>query len=436
VREKKVTQQATIHDKSVLLEERVAIGKAPPGGRVDRKSKLIRGVKILGFHSRNPGAVLGKDFADMAGYDYDPAAIKEALPLYEGALVNLDHLESKRDGNGMRVPEGSRHVKQRFGKLQNVRVESDGAYADIRYLDNHPLTPMVLEAAEEMPDVFTMSHHAHGEVERCNDHGGNDKRGKVTKINQVHSVDLIAERPGTTTSLFESSPMDDDSAMTSEAAAQSNPLPDETAGNSGRPSRGCDSRASFCQEVMAACKNADLDLAGTVFQVLGAILKATKSAPQDARVAPGRDADTYVAEDDDGAEAEESADDDSDQAMQESLGRTPSVARLRKRVRLLESREKACILLSQRGLTLTPELITAVAAQEDDHAQQALIESLAASPPEKATSALPSRPALKPFVSRPRSAAPLPLSAGKAARLGPSDATQELLFSLGRARLK
>ena len=46
-----------------------------------------------------------------------------------------------------------------------------------RYLDNHPLTPMVLEAAEEMPDVFTMSHHAHGEVDK-----GSDSRGKITKI--------------------------------------------------------------------------------------------------------------------------------------------------------------------------------------------------------------------------------------------------------------
>jgi hypothetical protein len=409
--------------RDIALEERVAIGKAPAGGRVDRKSKLIRGVKILGFHSRNPGAVLGKDFADMAGYDYDPAAIKEALPLYEGAPVNLDHLESKRDGNGMRVPEGSRHVKQRFGKLQNVRVESDGAYADIRYLDNHPLTPMVLEAAEEMPDVFTMSHHAHGEVDK-----GSDNRGKVTKINQVHSVDLIAERPGTTTSLFESSPMDDDGAMTSEAAAQCNASTDVTAGNSGRRSQVSDSRGSFCQEVMAACKSEDLDLPGTVFQVLGAILKVAKSAPRGPNEGPGCD--------DDGSEAEESADDDSDQAMQESLGQTARVAGLRKRIRLLEARETACILLSQRGLALTPELITAVAAQEDEPAQQTLIESLTATPPGIATGALVTRPALKPFVSRPRSAAPLPLSATKAARLGPSDAMQDLLLSLGRARLK
>jgi len=410
--------------KSVLLEERVAIGKAPPGGRVDRKAKLIRGVKILGFHSRNPGSVLGKDFADMAGYDYDPSAIKQALPLYEGAPVNLDHLESKRDRNGMRVPDGSRHVKERFGKLLNVRVESDGAYADIRYLDNHPLTPMVLEAAEEMPDVFTMSHHAHGEVDK-----GDDGRGKVTKINQVHSVDLIAERPGTTTSLFESSPMDDDSATTNKGSAGESSAATNSDG---------DSRDSFCRDVMAACQDDDLDLAGTVFQVLQAIVKAangSQTSQSNSSDDAGAD-DASVTEDDD-AEAEESADDDSgDSSMQESLWRSPRIAGLRKRIRLLESRERACILLSERGLTLTPELITAVAAQKDHQSQQALIESLAATHPELSSSAHFGRRAQRPQFSRPRSAAPFPLSSNKSGRLGPADAMHDLLLSLGRARLK
>jgi hypothetical protein len=429
--------------KSVLLEERVAIGKAPAGGRVDRKSKLIRGVKILGFHSRNPGSVLGKDFADLAGYDYDPSAIKQALPLYEGAPVNLDHLESKRDGNGMRVPDGSRHVKQRFGKLQNVRVESDGAYADIRYLDNHPLTPMVLEAAEEMPDVFTMSHHAHGEVDRCNGNGGDDSRGKVTKINQVHSVDLIAERPGTTTSLFESSPMDDSDAETNDPTGdtQSDGSTDNSPGHSPNRSRKTSSRDSFCQDISAACNNTDLDLAGTVLQVLQAILKvATASAPAAKKNAKNttsgsEDDDTSVTEDDDGAEAEESAASGSDKSVQESW-RMHGVAGLRKRIRLLESRERACILLSERGLTLTPEMITAVASQRDHRAQQALIESLAAGPPGTTTGTLTSRSARKPFVSLPRSAAPLPVSSGRSNHLGARDATQELLPSLGRARLQ
>ncbi len=402
--------------KSVLLEERVAIGKAPPGGRVDRKAKLIRGVKILGFHSRNPGSVLGEDFADMAGYDYDPSAIKQALPLYEGAPVNLDHLESKRDRSGMRVPDGSRHVKERFGRLQNVRVESDGAYADIRYLDNHPLTPMVLEAAEELPDVFTMSHHAHGEVDK-----GDDGRGKVTKINQVHSVDLIAERPGTTTSLFESSPMDDDSATTNTGSAATR--------RSARDGDG-EPRDSFCHDVMAACQNEDLDLAGTVFQVLQAIVKSANCSANDNTDDATDDSETDDASvtEDDVAETEESADDDGgDSPMQESLRRSPRTAALRKRIRLLESRERACILLSERGLTLTPELITAVAAQGNHQAQQALIESLATSP---------ERPAQKPVISRPRSASPFSLSSARSGRLGQADATQDLLLSLGRARLK
>jgi hypothetical protein len=120
--------------------------------------------------------------------------------------------------------------------------------------------------------------------------------------------------------------------------------------------------------------------------------------------------------------------------MQESW-RSHGVASLRKRIRLLESRERACLLLSERGLTLTPELITAVAAQRDEHAQQALIESLAAGPPGRAMGALAYRSAPKPFVSLPRSAAPLPVSS-KRAKSGPSDATQDLLLSLGRARLK
>ncbi len=386
----------TIHTnvtRSVLLEERVAIGKAPPGGRVDRKAKLIRGVKILGFHSRNPGSVLGKDFADMAGSDYDPSAIKQALPLYEGAPVNLDHLESKRDRNGMRVPEGSRHVKERFGKLQNVRVESDGAYADIRYLDNHPLTPMVLEAAEEMPDVFTMSHHAQGEVDK-----GNDARGKVTQINQVHSVDLIAERPGTTTSLFESSPMEND-ATTNKGSAGKPPA--STDGDS------CD---AFCQDLMNACKS-NLDLAGTVFQVLR---RSSKSRIAHRRNDPDSvedrsEGDDAAVTEDEEAEAEVSADDDGgDSSMQESLRRSPRIAGLRKRIRLLEWRERACLLLAERGLTLTREMITAVAAQSDYQSQEALIESLAAAQPGLSLSATLGRRAQKPLMSQPRVRLPFP----------------------------
>ncbi len=145
--------------------------------------------------------------------------------------------------------------------------------------------------------------------------------------------------------------------------------------------------------------------------------------------------DAAVTEDEE-AEAEESADDDSgDSSMQESLRQSPRIAGLRKRIRLLESRERACLLLAKRGLTLTRETITAVAAQRDHQSQEALIESLASAQPELSSSGPFRRRAHKPLMSRPRSASPLLLSSTKSGRLGPADATHELLLSLGRARL-
>ncbi len=57
--------------------------------------------------------------------------------------------------------------------------------------------------------------------------------------------------------------MDDDSATTNKGSAGKPPAADSDG----------DSRDAFCQDVMNACKKGDLDLAGTVFQVLRAIVK-------------------------------------------------------------------------------------------------------------------------------------------------------------------
>jgi hypothetical protein len=397
----------------VLLEEQTDIGAAPKEGRVDRRRKLIKGVKILGFESRNPGSVLGKDFADMAGYDYEPSAIEGAKDKYEGAHVNLDHLESKRDGNGMRVPKESRTVKQRFGKLQNVRVGSDGAYADIRYLDNHPLTPMVLEAAEEMPDVFTMSHHAHGEVEK-----GNNGRGKVTKINQVHSVDLIAERPGTTTSLFESGPMDEtDSANTPPEGGTMA----EAAGDGTSSDAACD---VLCQKMLEIFKDDSMDDGAKVAK-FKALLKA-HAVMKDALADVDSESDST---DDDAAEGDVAATEsaacaaaEKGKPMEESLKLVREKDELSRKVRLLESREKAVIAITAKGLKPTPALITAVAALPDEAARKELFESMATKP----------APA-KPPISKPRSAAPLQESA-TAAVADRADSMKSLAASLKQRR--
>ena len=147
---------------------------------VDREKGIIKGVKIIGFNSQN-------------GRKYTPEALKEAVPMYEGIKVNIDHPE-----NG---PTQQRSSHDRFGKFINVRFqENEGVFGDLLYLKNHPLAESVCEAAEreELNDVFGMSHNAQGE-------GMVDKKNVfvVSKITEVRHVDLVAD-PATTKSLTES----------------------------------------------------------------------------------------------------------------------------------------------------------------------------------------------------------------------------------------
>ena len=149
--------------------------------QVDKQSCIIRNVKLLGFVSKN-------------GREYTPEAIKEAVPLYEGAPVNVDHtLDSKTP----------RSVHDRLGRLINVHfVEGEGLYGDLVYLEKHPMAERLVEAAERMPDAMGFSHSADGLVRKLK--GGIEQ---VYKISKVNSVDLVAD-PATCNSLSESTMAD------------------------------------------------------------------------------------------------------------------------------------------------------------------------------------------------------------------------------------
>lgn len=147
--------------------------------QVDRENSVIRNVKIIGFESANNRI-------------YTPEALKEAAPLYEGVKVNVDHPE----GN----PDDQRSAWDRIGFLQNVRfVEGKGLYGDLHLLPSHPFTKRVIDAAENMPQVYGLSHNAKGE-------GNEDRKsGKfvINKVVEVRHVDIVAD-PATTQSLAES----------------------------------------------------------------------------------------------------------------------------------------------------------------------------------------------------------------------------------------
>ena len=99
---------------------------------VDRTNNLIRGVKILGTESRN-------------GRIYLPQAIRDAVPLYEGAKVNINHHQQQLSG--------PRDYRDRIGVIRNVSVrEGDGLFADFHFNPKHELAEQFLWDAEHAPE--------------------------------------------------------------------------------------------------------------------------------------------------------------------------------------------------------------------------------------------------------------------------------------------
>ena len=140
--------------------------------KIDREAGVIKGVKVIGFKSRN-------------GREYTPKALKEALSMYEGAKVYVDH---KAEG---------RNFHERWGKLRNCSfVEGKGVFGDLHYLQESPLTKTILEAITRFNDSG-LSHDADGIMESVSG------KNVVTKIERVHSVDFV-ESPATNSNLFES----------------------------------------------------------------------------------------------------------------------------------------------------------------------------------------------------------------------------------------
>ena len=158
--------------KKVDLGEDIVRGKAH---KVDRERGVILGVKILGLDSVN-------------GRRYTLEAIRAAQPMYEGIGVYVNHPTKPNDPRG---------VRERFGRLVNVRVEADGLYGDLEFLKSHPDANLIAEAAERMPEQFGLSHNAKGE-------GEDDSSGLfvVHEIVNARSVDVVTE-PATTEGLFE-----------------------------------------------------------------------------------------------------------------------------------------------------------------------------------------------------------------------------------------
>jgi hypothetical protein len=145
--------------------------------RVDRDAGVIRGVKVLGLKSRN-------------GRVYLPDALVQAVGLYEGARVNVNHAKT--------TPFAPRDYQDRIGAIRNVVARRDeGLFADFHFNPKHALSEQLLWDAEHAPENVGFSHNVQARTSRQGD------QVVVEAITSVQSVDLVAD-PATTQGLFES----------------------------------------------------------------------------------------------------------------------------------------------------------------------------------------------------------------------------------------
>lgn len=141
---------------------------------VDEAAGVIRGVKIIGHESKN-------------GRTYPPETLRKALPLYEGAKVNVNHAAKGQQ----------RDYRDRIGNLRNVAMrEGAGLFGDFHFNPKHPLAEQLIWDAKNAPQNVGFSHVAEGKVKVV--------AGKniVEEIQKVEGVDLVANA-ATVNSLFE-----------------------------------------------------------------------------------------------------------------------------------------------------------------------------------------------------------------------------------------
>lgn len=143
---------------------------------VDREAGVIRGVKILGFESRN-------------GRRYPPETLTRARDLYEGAKVNVNH-----PGTHATAP---RDYRDRIGVIRNVAFDpAEGLFGDLHFNPKHALAAQLEWDAGHAPENVGLSHNVLARTVR------RDDRVVVEAITQVLSVDLVAD-PATTRGLYE-----------------------------------------------------------------------------------------------------------------------------------------------------------------------------------------------------------------------------------------
>lgn len=116
--------------------------------------------------------------------EYTKSCLKEALPLYEGVSVYIDHSSTERK------------VGEHFGVTKNVRLTEKGIVGDLQVLVTHPMYAQIKESYDKNMPKIGLSQNAMGT--------GSVSDGKtiVNKISKVMSIDVVT-KPATVKNLRE-----------------------------------------------------------------------------------------------------------------------------------------------------------------------------------------------------------------------------------------
>lgn len=162
------------------LQERASpevFGASAAKPRIDTAKGVVYEVKVLGLKSRNKRI-------------YTSGAVRAAIPMYEGAVVYIDHPDGESNG---------RKYRERFGRLKGVYQRPDGSLwaRELRYNPEHADAKSFAWNVQNDPHGIGLSHNADGE-------GYRDANGNIVvdKIREVFSVDIV-DTPATTSGMFE-----------------------------------------------------------------------------------------------------------------------------------------------------------------------------------------------------------------------------------------
>ncbi len=157
----------------VLQEYIVASGRPLT---VEDDGSVLRSVKLLGLTSRN-------------GRVYRPAALEGAIPLYEGAKVNVNH--PKGD------PLSPRDYQDRLGSIRGVEFRpQEGLFGDLHFNPKHALAEQLAWDAAHASENLGLSHNVVARTTRSGE------EVVVEEILKVQSIDVVAD-PASTRGLFE-----------------------------------------------------------------------------------------------------------------------------------------------------------------------------------------------------------------------------------------